>query len=211
MAEKFPGLPSGSSRAVRCSYSLRLRDFRSCHSHLFDRVALFSGAVLLWSALRFGSIGVSTSMIAVMFLSIWGAVHGRGPFIGPGPFDQVLSLQLLLFFTATPFMVLAALVEERKLADVDLRESEERLRLAVQAGRAYAFNWDITTDVIPLSGNVRTFSIGWMIPRGIRAGNWLPGFTQTIGGCMPLPIPLSFLAWIIRDFAGGKRKGALKD
>ena len=44
--------------------------------------ALFYALVpfLLWSALRFGWLGVSTSLIAVTSLSIWGAVHGRGPF-----------------------------------------------------------------------------------------------------------------------------------
>lgn len=40
----------------------------------------------------------------------------------------------------------------RKRAEEALRESEERLRLAVQAGRIYAFEWDTTTDVIVRSG-----------------------------------------------------------
>src|SRR5712671_6832786 len=31
---------------------------------------------LLWSALRFGSLGVSTSVVVVTFLSIWGVIHG---------------------------------------------------------------------------------------------------------------------------------------
>jgi PAS domain S-box-containing protein len=130
--------------------------------HSYSNVMLYSLVpCLLWSALRFGAIGVSTSMIAVMFLSIWGAVHGRGPFAEPGPFDQVMSLQLFLFFTAAPFMVLAALVEERKLADSELKESEERLRLAVQAGRTYAFDWDVTTDVILRSGRCADI-FNWM-------------------------------------------------
>jgi len=130
--------------------------------HSYSTVMLYSLVpCLLWSALRFGAIGVSTSMIAVMFLSIWGAVHGRGPFAEPGPFDQVMSLQLFLFFTAAPFMVLAALVEERKLADSELKESEERLRLAVQAGRTYAFDWDVTTDVILRSGRCADI-FNWM-------------------------------------------------
>jgi signal transduction histidine kinase/integral membrane sensor domain MASE1 len=130
--------------------------------HSYSTALLYSLVpCLLWSALRFGTIGISNSMIAVMFLSIWGAVHVRGPFTGPGPFDQVLSLQLFLFFTATPFMVLAALVEERKLADGELHESEERLRLAVQAGRTYAFDWDMTTDVIVRSGQCADI-FNWM-------------------------------------------------
>jgi two-component system sensor histidine kinase/response regulator len=69
---------------------------------------------MLWSALRFGTTGVSTSAIAIAVLAIWGATHGRGPFIGPGPLGGVLSLQLFLFSTAAPFMVLAAVVEENK-------------------------------------------------------------------------------------------------
>jgi signal transduction histidine kinase len=69
---------------------------------------------LLWAALRFGSMGVSTSMIVISFLSIWGALHGHGPFAGQDSFRNVLSLQLFLLFAAIPFMVLAALVEERQ-------------------------------------------------------------------------------------------------
>src|SRR4029077_2336124 len=93
----------------------------------------------LWSALRFGLRGTSTSVLVVTFVSIWGLVHGRGPFTGPGPIGQLLSLQLFLIFTATPFMVLAALVEERKRANEQVREREEQLRLAIRSGRMYAF------------------------------------------------------------------------
>lgn len=122
-------------------------------SHSYSTELLYSLVpCLLWSALRFGTIGVSTSMIAVMFISIWGTVRGRGPFAQPGPFDQVLSLQFFLFFTATSFAVLAALVEERKLAHAELKESEERLRLAVKAGKTYVFDWDLRTDVIQRTG-----------------------------------------------------------
>src|SRR6267154_3595867 len=43
-------------------------------------------------------------------------------------------------------------ITERKRAEEALRESEEWLHLAVQAGRMYAFEWDATTDVIVRSG-----------------------------------------------------------
>jgi PAS domain S-box-containing protein len=84
---------------------------------------------LLWSALRFGSMGISTSMIAIAFLSIWGTLHGLGPFTKAEPLGNVTSLQLFLFFAATPFLVLAALAEEQKQTDQSLRESEKRFRL----------------------------------------------------------------------------------
>jgi len=107
---------------------------------------------LLWSALRFGSTGVGTATTVVALLSIWGALHGRGPFIEKDPIDRVLSLQLFLWFAVITFMVLAAMVEERRQSEEELREGEERLRLAVEAGRMYAFEWDAATDVIVRSG-----------------------------------------------------------
>ena len=39
-------------------------------------------------------------------------------------------------------------ITDRKLAEEALRESEERLRLAAQAGKMYAFDWDVASDVI---------------------------------------------------------------
>ena len=41
---------------------------------------------------------------------------------------------------------------EHKRTEQALHESEERLRLAAQAGRMYAFSWDVATDVIVRSG-----------------------------------------------------------
>ena len=94
---------------------------------------------LLWAALRFGSMGVSTSMIVISFMSIWGAIHGEGPFEGPGPFQEVLAMQLFLLFAAIPFMILAAMAEERErhqkvLSSVSTRlieaQEKERVRIA---------------------------------------------------------------------------------
>jgi signal transduction histidine kinase len=83
--------------------------------------------LLLWSALRFGSLGVSTSIIVVAFFSIWGAVHGRGPFAVSDPLQHVFSLQVFLLLAAAPFMVLAAVVEERKQTEEALRDLSGRL------------------------------------------------------------------------------------
>jgi PAS domain S-box-containing protein len=109
---------------------------------------------LLWAALRFGITGTSNSIVLVAFLAIFGAVHGHGPFTGDTPVHSVLSLQLFLLVAAVSFMVLAAVVEEHKVAAHALRESaetvrasEERLRLAQQAARIGTFDWNIRTGV----------------------------------------------------------------
>jgi len=99
---------------------------------------------LLWSALRFGLMGISTAMMVVAFLSIWGAVHGRGPFTGSESLNNVMSLQIFLLLAATPFMVLAVLAEERNQAEETLRESEKRFRLV--ADTAPALIWMAGTD-----------------------------------------------------------------
>jgi signal transduction histidine kinase len=107
--------------------------------------------LLLWFALRFGSTGVSTAMIAIAFVSIWGAVHDRGPFTEPGPAINVLSLQLFLFFTAAPFMALAALSEERLEAEQALRQRDSELNEAQRLARIGSWKWDPSSDAVTWS------------------------------------------------------------
>jgi PAS domain S-box-containing protein len=99
---------------------------------------------LLWSALRFGWLGVSTALIAVTSLSIWGAVDGRGPFSNLVPLTDPLPLQMFLVFASVPFMVLAALAEQHEQAAHVVRESEERFRLV--ANTAPVMIWTAGTD-----------------------------------------------------------------
>jgi signal transduction histidine kinase len=107
--------------------------------------------LLLWSTLRFGSTGVSTAMIAIAFVSIWDAVHGRGPFTEPGPHINVLSLQLFLFFTAAPFMALAALVEDRTQGEQVLRQREAELKEAQRLAKVGSWQWAPDTDAVTWS------------------------------------------------------------
>ncbi len=111
---------------------------------------------LLWAALRFGSAGVGASTTVVALLSILGAIHGRGPFTEADPVNRVLSLQLFLLCTCIPFMVLAVLVEERKFAQRELGQSEERLRLSMESGKAVAWEWDLEAGKDSWFGDLKT-------------------------------------------------------
>ena len=111
-------------------YLVLLAPWKTLPSALYSFVPL-----LLWAALRFGTLGVSTSMVFISFLSIWGAIHGHGPFTGPEPMRNVLSLQMFLIFAATPFMALAAVVEERASARLVEKELSRRLISAQEQER----------------------------------------------------------------------------
>lgn len=90
---------------------------------------------LLWAALRFGLRGVSTSIVVIVFCSVWGAIYGRGPFTGSDPLRAILSLQLFLVFAAAPFMLLAVVVEEHEQARLVERELSKRLICAQEQER----------------------------------------------------------------------------
>jgi PAS domain S-box-containing protein len=84
--------------------------------------------LLLWSAVRFGPAGVNTCLLILAFVSISGAVHGRGPFHTNTPGHSVLAMQLFLTAVSIPVMLLAALFQERHVKSNALRESEARFR-----------------------------------------------------------------------------------
>ena len=89
---------------------------------------------LLWAAVRFGPRGTSTSILFVALLSIWDAVHGRGPFAGSSTEQNALSIQLFLIVVSVPLLTLAAVMAERRRAESALRASEERLAKAFRFG-----------------------------------------------------------------------------
>jgi PAS domain S-box-containing protein len=140
--------------------------------------ALFYALVpfLLWSALRFGWLGVSTSLVAVTFLSIWGAVYGRGPFSNMVPLTDPLPLQMFLIFAAIPFMVLSALAEEHEEAAHVVRKSEERLQLAQRAARIGSFERDIATGVLTWATGLENM---YGLPPGAFEGKHV-GFLESL-------------------------------
>jgi signal transduction histidine kinase len=117
-------------------FSLSFSMFVAGATHESPAVLYSLVPLLLWSALRFGSAGAGTSASIVALVSIWGAVHGRGPFAETDPVNRVIELQLFLLVTAVPFMILAVLVEERKRHEAVLHNLTGRLINAQEEERA---------------------------------------------------------------------------
>jgi two-component system, LuxR family, sensor kinase FixL len=81
---------------------------------------------LLWASLRFGPQGASAAFAIVAFMTIWGAAHGLGPFVTETTSERAIGIQIFLISAGAPLLFLAAVITERKEAELRLTESEDR-------------------------------------------------------------------------------------
>ena len=100
--------------------------------------------LLIWAAARFGSGGLSASLLGVALISIWNTSHGQGPFgtlnmVQDILVQRVLLLHSLLMVFGMPLMLTAALVVEQRRDEETLQnmrrnlvymEEQERHRIA---------------------------------------------------------------------------------
>jgi signal transduction histidine kinase len=68
---------------------------------------------LLWAAVRFGPLGIASSLPVLTVATIWGAVHGLGPFTAGTPSANVLEMQLFLIAASVPLILFAVALDER--------------------------------------------------------------------------------------------------
>ena len=102
---------------------------------------------LIWAATRFGLIGASTSLSVIALLGTAGIAEKTALFSIGFESKSLIFLQLFLFVVSIPVLCIATVIEEKDSVEKTLRESEERLRLAQQAARIGAFEWNIRTGV----------------------------------------------------------------
>ncbi len=89
--------------------------------------------LLLWAAFRFGPRGVSTAMLPLSAIAIWGTTHDYGPFHDYGPNEALLFLQAYVANLAITALALAAIVTERKHAGRHLTGSLSVTRILAEA------------------------------------------------------------------------------
>jgi len=98
---------------------------------------------LFWASIRFGPAGVSSCLLVLALVSVWGAIHGRGPFDERSIADNVYSLQLFLIINFIPLLTLTAVVRERATAVEDARRTAQQLQIALTAARMGTWEWDL--------------------------------------------------------------------
>lgn len=101
---------------------------------------------LLWIGLRFNSMAVTIAVIVISSLATIGTSQGLGPF-SEGNFytDQFL---LCVFITTTSLIsfMMISIQSSRKQVEQNLRDSESRLRLALEAANQGLYDLNIQTD-----------------------------------------------------------------
>jgi len=94
---------------------------------------------LIWAALRFGVRGAATGMFVVAFAAVLGTYTGHGIFVCADWTDSLFALHAFLVAAALATLLIGSLVCE-------LRESEERQRIAVEAAHLGVWFWNLKTD-----------------------------------------------------------------
>jgi signal transduction histidine kinase len=83
--------------------------------------------LLLLSAVRFGALGASASLLLVTVIWTWASGHGLGPFRSQSPAENTLSLQLFMLGIGVPLLGLAVVLGEQRRAIAAVRSSQSRL------------------------------------------------------------------------------------
>ena len=82
---------------------------------------------LLWAAFRFGRLGVSSALLTLSVITLWGTARGYGQFATQETRWSFLILQMFLANGVIAFQILAQVVWARDRAVQDLRESKRTI------------------------------------------------------------------------------------
>jgi PAS domain S-box-containing protein len=137
--------------------------------HVFAFVVL---PFIMWAAIRFGAGGAALATFLVATIATLETELGSGPFARNSPFVNAVLLDVFFAVLSVSGMTLATVIAEREQAKLErerlvreqatletrlqlsaiVQTSDERFRLAAEAGRMYAYEWDAATDIVTRSG-----------------------------------------------------------
>ncbi len=132
-------------------------------------VAFLGLMPLLWGALRFPGLGAALQMALMAAIATSGTLANRGPFATAAGGDEFLLLATFLASGALLHLVLAALLAERRASEVRASAGEQRIRLAIEAGRMGTFEWHSATRRLVLDGPNAAL---WGFAPGEFDGTW---------------------------------------
>src|SRR5881628_2091247 len=124
---------------------------------------------LVWSAFRFGPRDTAALLAVLAAIAVAGTSRGLGPLAVVSPNAALLLLQVFLGTLAVTSLPIAALVREAKAVEHALRERDERLRLALEAGGLGTWEWTMGTGRVAWSPSLEAI-------HGLRPGTFRETF-----------------------------------
>jgi PAS domain S-box-containing protein len=148
----------------------------NAHPILHPPLAFTLFPFLVWAALRFGPRGAASATFLAVGIAFWATARGLTPFALGTVEERLMYLYSYAAVSVVTSMLLAAIFAERSQAEEGIRQSEERLRLALAAGRCGAWDWDIAGQRLTWSEEV--FAIHAIPPESFQGR--LEDFTRRI-------------------------------
>ncbi|MEW6718223.1 MAG: MASE1 domain-containing protein [Chloroflexota bacterium] len=100
---------------------------------------------MIWAALRFGQRGVTTAILLLSGIAIFGTAQGMGPFSLESKNDSLVLLQTFMGVVSLTTLILAAAIIERRKANEALRQRVDDLVTLNDSSRTFLDNFDITS------------------------------------------------------------------
>jgi two-component system, LuxR family, sensor kinase FixL len=116
--------------------------FRPSFDYVIPALVIFP---LLWAVLRFGTGGVSISMLTITLITFWNIVHGHQLLSPEVLVQRVRYLQIFLTVMSVTMISLAAVLNERRQATEALRKSEDRMSMAAEWTKLGFWSYDFVT------------------------------------------------------------------
>ena len=118
--------------------------------------------LLIWAALRFGQRGAVSTAFIVSVIAVAGTTMGHGPFVRPVLHESLFALQTFMGVAAATFLVMGAIMSERRRAENEMRLAHRR---AAEANAAKAeflavMSHELRTPLNAISGYVDLMALG---------------------------------------------------
>jgi len=96
--------------------------------------AFFIIPLMVWAALRFRLRTVTSAILLIAGISVFGTLAGHGPFINESLNESLITAAAFISIVSITSLALKAVLEERRQTENELRSVQNQLKLLVKEG-----------------------------------------------------------------------------